>query len=110
VVPAGFPAATTAGARASGTPGHQGVQCLDPRSADEQRIDLQRLQGVAEPLGQPPDARDDVGHRVQVGGLGAARAAQQRAAAQLADITAGERLELAELLVAVRTIRGLQRR
>src|SRR4051812_28326468 len=36
--------------------------------------------------------------------------AQQRAAAQLADITAGDRLELAELLVAVRTIRGLQRR
>jgi glutamate dehydrogenase len=36
-------------------------------------------------------------------------AAQQRAAAQLADITAGDRLELAELLVAVRTIRGLHR-
>jgi glutamate dehydrogenase len=35
---------------------------------------------------------------------------QQRAAAQLADITAGGRLELAELLVAVRTIRGLHRR
>jgi glutamate dehydrogenase len=35
---------------------------------------------------------------------------QARAAAQLADITAGERLELAELLVAVRTIRGLLRR
>jgi glutamate dehydrogenase len=37
-------------------------------------------------------------------------AGQQRAAAQLADITAGERLELAELLVAVRTLRGLRRR
>ena len=36
--------------------------------------------------------------------------AQQRAAAQLADITSGERLELAELLVAVRTLRGLRRR
>ena len=37
-------------------------------------------------------------------------AAQQRAAAQLADITAGDRHELAELLVAVRTLRGLRRR
>ncbi|MGZ4507308.1 MAG: NAD-glutamate dehydrogenase [Blastococcus sp.] len=36
--------------------------------------------------------------------------AQQRAAAQLADITAGDRQELAELLVAVRTLRGLRRR
>ncbi|MGY2001422.1 NAD-glutamate dehydrogenase [Blastococcus sp. SYSU DS1024] len=36
--------------------------------------------------------------------------AQHRAAAQLADITAGERQELAELLVAVRTLRGLRRR
>jgi glutamate dehydrogenase len=35
--------------------------------------------------------------------------AQQRAAAQLADITAGDRQELAELLVAVRTLRGLRR-
>ncbi|SEM05555.1 glutamate dehydrogenase [Blastococcus sp. DSM 46786] len=37
-------------------------------------------------------------------------AAQRRAAAQLADITAGERHELAELLVAVRTLRGLRKR
>jgi glutamate dehydrogenase len=36
--------------------------------------------------------------------------AQQRAAAQLADINAGDRHELAELLVAVRTLRGLRRR
>jgi glutamate dehydrogenase len=36
--------------------------------------------------------------------------AQRRAAAQLADITGGERQELAELLVAVRTLRGLRRR
>jgi glutamate dehydrogenase len=36
--------------------------------------------------------------------------AQQRAAAQLADITSGDRQELAELLVAVRTLRGLHRR
>ncbi|MCF6506792.1 NAD-glutamate dehydrogenase [Blastococcus sp. MG754426] len=36
--------------------------------------------------------------------------AQRRAAAQLADITAGERHELAELLVAVRTLRGLRKR
>ncbi|MGR6966580.1 NAD-glutamate dehydrogenase [Geodermatophilus sp. URMC 61] len=35
---------------------------------------------------------------------------QQRAAAQLVDITAGDRQELAELLVAVRTLRGLRRR
>ncbi|WP_347058587.1 NAD-glutamate dehydrogenase [Blastococcus sp. HT6-30] len=35
---------------------------------------------------------------------------QRRAAAQLADITAGDRQELAELLVAVRTLRGLRRR
>jgi glutamate dehydrogenase len=35
--------------------------------------------------------------------------AQQRAAAQLADITSGDRQELAELLVAVRTLRGLRR-
>ena len=34
-------------------------------------------------------------------------APQQRAAAQLADILTGERQELAELLVAVRTLRGL---
>ncbi|WP_375539260.1 NAD-glutamate dehydrogenase domain-containing protein [Blastococcus sp. TML/M2B] len=37
-------------------------------------------------------------------------AAQERAAAQLADIAGGERQELAELLVAVRTLRGLRRR
>ncbi|TYP88130.1 NAD-glutamate dehydrogenase [Blastococcus xanthinilyticus] len=37
-------------------------------------------------------------------------AAQRRAAAQLADITSGDRQELAELLVAVRTLRGLRRR
>ena len=35
--------------------------------------------------------------------------AQQRAAAQLTDITLGDRQELAELLVAVRTLRGLHR-
>jgi glutamate dehydrogenase len=35
---------------------------------------------------------------------------QQRAAAQLSDITTGDRQELAELLVAVRTLRGLRRR
>ncbi|MGY1707772.1 NAD-glutamate dehydrogenase [Geodermatophilus sp. SYSU D00697] len=35
---------------------------------------------------------------------------QQRAAAHLVDITAGDRHELAELLVAVRTLRGLRRR
>ncbi|MGY1622516.1 NAD-glutamate dehydrogenase [Geodermatophilus sp. SYSU D00965] len=35
---------------------------------------------------------------------------QQRAAAQLVDIAAGDRHELAELLVAVRTLRGLRRR
>jgi glutamate dehydrogenase len=35
---------------------------------------------------------------------------QTRAAAQLADIAAGDRHELAELLVAVRTLRGLRRR
>jgi glutamate dehydrogenase len=33
-----------------------------------------------------------------------------RAAAQLADIAAGDRQELAELLVAVRTLRGLRTR
>jgi glutamate dehydrogenase len=36
--------------------------------------------------------------------------AQRRAAGRLADITAGDRHELAELLVAVRTLRGLRRR
>jgi glutamate dehydrogenase len=36
--------------------------------------------------------------------------AQRRAAAQLADIAAGDRQELAELLVAVRTLRGLRKR
>jgi glutamate dehydrogenase len=36
--------------------------------------------------------------------------AQRRAAAQLVDIAAGDRQELAELLVAVRTLRGLRRR
>jgi glutamate dehydrogenase len=35
---------------------------------------------------------------------------QQRAAAQLVDIASGDRQELAELLVAVRTLRGLRRR
>jgi glutamate dehydrogenase len=35
---------------------------------------------------------------------------QERAAAQLVDIAAGDRHELAELLVAVRTLRGLRRR
>ena len=37
-------------------------------------------------------------------------AAQRRAAGQLADIAAGDRHELAELLVAVRTLRGLRTR
>jgi glutamate dehydrogenase len=37
-------------------------------------------------------------------------APQQRAAAQLVDITSGDRQDLAELLVAVRTLRGLRRR
>ncbi len=37
-------------------------------------------------------------------------AAQSRAAAQLADIAGGDRQDLAELLVAVRTLRGLRRR
>jgi len=37
-------------------------------------------------------------------------ASQARSAAQLADIAAGDRHELAELLVAVRTLRGLRRR
>jgi glutamate dehydrogenase len=36
--------------------------------------------------------------------------AQRRAAAQLSDIAGGDRQELAELLVAVRTLRGLRRR
>ena len=36
-------------------------------------------------------------------------APQQRAAAQLADLAAGDRHELAELVVAVRTLRGLRR-
>jgi glutamate dehydrogenase len=36
--------------------------------------------------------------------------AQARAAAQLVDIAAGDRHELAELLVAVRTLRGLRHR
>ena len=35
---------------------------------------------------------------------------QARSAAQLADIAAGDRHELAELLVAVRTLRGLRKR
>ena len=35
---------------------------------------------------------------------------QQRAAAQLAELAGGERHELAELLVAVRTLRGLRSR
>jgi glutamate dehydrogenase len=37
-------------------------------------------------------------------------ATQSRSAAQLADIAAGDRHELAELLVAVRTLRGLRKR
>ncbi|MCW2536578.1 MAG: gdh, partial [Modestobacter sp.] len=36
--------------------------------------------------------------------------AQQRSATQLAELAAGDRHELAELLVAVRTLRGLRRR
>jgi glutamate dehydrogenase len=36
--------------------------------------------------------------------------AQARAAAQLVDIASGDRQELAELLVAVRTLRGLRHR
>jgi glutamate dehydrogenase len=35
---------------------------------------------------------------------------QRRAAAQLADISAGDRHDIAELLVAVRTLRGLRSR
>jgi glutamate dehydrogenase len=37
-------------------------------------------------------------------------ATQRRAAAQLADIAAGDRHELSELVVAVRTLRGLRGR
>ncbi len=42
--------------------------------------------------------------------VGAWEPAQHRAAAQLADIAAGDRHELPELLIAVRTLRGLRRR
>ncbi|MGY1986250.1 NAD-glutamate dehydrogenase [Blastococcus sp. SYSU DS0669] len=56
-------------------------------------------------------ARDDEGAGELVGRWAEGwDAAQRRAAAQLADITAGERHELAELLVAVRTLRGLRKR
>ena len=53
------------------------------------------------------DEPDEAGGR-----LGRTRwdSAQRRAAAQLADIAAGDRQELAELLVAVRTLRGLRTR
>ncbi|MDK3255252.1 NAD-glutamate dehydrogenase [Blastococcus capsensis] len=53
-----------------------------------------------------PEAPGDLVARWEVGW----DAAQRRAAAQLADITAGDRQELAELLVAVRTLRGLRKR
>ena len=43
-------------------------------------------------------------------GRGAGTPPRPRSAAQLADIAAGDRHELAELLVAVRTLRGLRRR
>jgi glutamate dehydrogenase len=52
---------------------------------------------------------DDAGELVAAWGK-AWNGTQRRAAAQLADIASGERQELAELLVAVRTLRGLRRR
>ncbi|SDZ05363.1 glutamate dehydrogenase [Geodermatophilus africanus] len=64
---------------------------------------------TAEVLGGRDAASEDAGGLVArwVAGWDGA---QQRAAAQLVDIAAGDRQELAELLVAVRTLRGLHRR
>jgi glutamate dehydrogenase len=63
---------------------------------------------TAEVLGGRRDTTEDAGELVErwVAGWDGT---QQRAAAQLVDIAAGDRQELAELLVAVRTLRGLRR-
>ena len=64
---------------------------------------------TAEVLGGRTGSTEDAGELVArwVAGWDGS---QQRAAAQLVDIAAGDRQELAELLVAVRTLRGLHRR
>ena len=49
-------------------------------------------------------------HRLVAAWVDAWDATQSRSAAQLADIASGDRHELAELLVAVRTLRGLRKR
>ncbi|HEY0125542.1 MAG TPA: NAD-glutamate dehydrogenase, partial [Blastococcus sp.] len=53
---------------------------------------------------------DDDPQRLVAGWVDGWDAPQARSAAQLADLAAGDRHELAELLVAVRTLRGLRRR
>jgi glutamate dehydrogenase len=53
---------------------------------------------------------DDDPHRLVAAWEKSWDATQARSAAQLADIAAGDRHELAELLVAVRTLRGLRKR
>jgi glutamate dehydrogenase len=53
---------------------------------------------------------DDDPHRLVAAWVESWDAPQSRSAAQLADIAAGDRHELAELLVAVRTLRGLRKR
>ncbi|SOD95254.1 NAD-glutamate dehydrogenase [Blastococcus haudaquaticus] len=53
---------------------------------------------------------DDDPHQLVAGWVEAWDTTQARSAAQLADIASGDRHELAELLVAVRTLRGLRKR
>jgi glutamate dehydrogenase len=64
---------------------------------------------TADVLGLRAGDRDDAGDLVE-SWASSWDVAQRRAAAQLTDIATGDRQELAELLVAVRTLRGLRRR
>ncbi|RBY88570.1 NAD-glutamate dehydrogenase [Blastococcus sp. TF02A-26] len=73
----------------------------DDLAAEQAALTAQVVEGA--PAGADAD-------RLVAGWIGSWDASQRRAAAQLADLSAGDRQELAELLVAVRTLRGLRRR
>ncbi|WP_369259547.1 NAD-glutamate dehydrogenase [Geodermatophilus amargosae] len=77
----------------------------DDLAAEQAELAVEVLAVQGSGPATPPDAASLVGAWVE-----GWEPAQRRAAAQLADIAAGDRHELPELLVAVRTLRGLRRR
>ena len=70
-------------------PGDHGIERLDPGAVDQQRVDLERFEGIAEGQGKVPDPGDHRGQGVAVGGRRAADAVQDRPAAQPVQQAAG---------------------